>query len=442
MKRYIAAPDRTRSPDPAECCSLTPREVMGILGIKLAGHSEGRPVCNTVVHVGLFFDGTNNNMERDYEKPEPAKRFHSNIVRLHNAYPRETENTPGASEYFYRFYLPGVGTPFPQIGEMAESTYGRAFAAGGQARILWGLLQIYNAVHRAAFGGQSMMTDEEIAAKIKDYERRVDHQQRPDPEDPPRKRKDWFVPLTQELSKKLRAKLDVKRLPRIPLVSVSVFGFSRGAVQARAFCYWFQDALQDGKFAGIDTDIRFLGLFDSVATVGTSDSMHHSLGLPRWLASGHSGWAAEILKPLPALVKKTVHYISAHEQHMNFPVTRIVGGQNVEEVLYPGMHSDVGGRLWGGRPGQGTGWPVLADVADPAAAYVQGGPAGWRAAYPDLGHGRQGASRPGGGPQHGAGLEPVHAVEPLRRRALQRADQPALRALFPVACVAAAAFGT
>ncbi|MGO4815740.1 hypothetical protein AB4156_40220, partial [Cupriavidus sp. 2MCAB6] len=204
MKRYIAAPDRTLTPDPAKCCSLTPGEVMGILGIKLAGHSEGKPVCNTVVNVGLFFDGTNNNMERDYKKPEAAKRFHSNIVRLHNAYPPEERNKPGESEYFYRVYLPGVGTPFPQIGEMGESTYGRAFAAGGQARILWGLLQIYNAVHRAAFSDRAMMDDDEIAAKIKDYERRVDHQQRPDPEDPPRKRKDWFAPLTQELSKKLR----------------------------------------------------------------------------------------------------------------------------------------------------------------------------------------------------------------------------------------------
>ena len=97
------------------------------------------------------------------------------------------------------------------------------------------------------------------------------------------------MPLTQELSKKLRTRLDVKRLPRIPLVSAWVSGFSRGAVQARAFCYWFQDAPRDGKFAGIDTDIHFLRLFDSVATVGTSDSMHHALGLPRWRASTWQG---------------------------------------------------------------------------------------------------------------------------------------------------------
>jgi len=353
MSGHIAAPDRTLALDPAQCCSLTPTEMMRMLGTKPASTFGAGKRCQTIVNVGLFFDGTNNNMERDYNKPAPAKRFHSNVVRLFNAYPDDKHNTPDRSEYFYPFYLPGVGTPFPQIGEMGESTMGRAFAAGGQARILWGLLQVYNAVHRAAFSDLSMMTDDEIAARIKDYERRVDHHQddRIYPEDPPMKRKDWFVPLTQELSGKLRKQLDMKRKPEIPFVSLSVFGFSRGAVEARAFCYWFQDALQDGKFAGIDTEIRFLGLFDSVATVGASDSMHESMALPRWLSSGHSGWAAEILKPLPSLVKKTVHYIAAHEQRMNFPSTRVLGA-NVEEVLFPGMHSDVGGGYGAGDQGK------------------------------------------------------------------------------------------
>lgn len=351
MMKYIGAPDRTLPADPAECCSLTMAEQMLVLRIKPACSFESRPKCQTVVNVGLFFDGTNNNMERDYKKPPPARRSHSNIVRLHNAYPDEEGNTPEKDDYFYRVYMPGVGTPFPQIGETGENTFGRAFAAGGQARILWGVLQVYNAVHRAAFQNAPLLTDDDIASKIKDYENCVDHQQRPDPESPPLQRKDWFAPLTQELSAKLRAKLDAKRQPEIPFVSLSVFGFSRGAVEARAFCYWFQDVLHDGKFAGIATEIRFLGLFDSVATVGTSDSMHQSLGLPRWLSSGHSGWAAEILKPLPSLVKKTVHYIAAHEQRMNFPVTRVFG-ENVEEVLYPGTHSDVGGGYGAGDQGK------------------------------------------------------------------------------------------
>jgi len=353
MSEHIAAPNRAFTPDPAVCCSLTPAEMMRVLGTRPAVAFGAGPRCQTIVNVGLFFDGTNNNMERDYTQPTPDKRFHTNIVRLFNAFPDDKQNTPDKSEYFYPFYAPGVGTPFPKIGEDGESKYGRAFAAGGQTRILWGLLQVYNAVHRAAFGDRLMMTDDEIAAKIRDYERRVEYHQddRVFPEDPPMKRKDWFVPLTQELSSKLRRQLDMKRKPEIPLVSLSVFGFSRGAVQARAFCYWFQDAIQDGKFAGIDTEIRFLGLFDSVATVGSSDSVHESMALPRWLSSGHSGWAAEILKPLPSVVKKTVHHIAAHEQRMNFPSTRVSGG-NVEEVLYPGMHSDVGGGYGAGDQGK------------------------------------------------------------------------------------------
>ena len=67
----------------------------------------------------------------------------------------------------------------------------------------------------------------------------------------------------------------------------------------------------------IDTEIQFLGLFDSVASVGASASLHEQFAL--WMFSGHCSWAAEILLPLPALVTKTVHLMAAHENRMNFP---------------------------------------------------------------------------------------------------------------------------
>ncbi|EYS93811.1 hypothetical protein CF68_26010 [Cupriavidus sp. SK-4] len=41
-------------------------------------------------------------------------------------------------------------------------------------------------------------------------------------------------------------------------------------------------------------------------------------------------------------MKKTVHLIAAHEMRMNFPLTR-VRGNNVEEWIFPGVHSDIGG---------------------------------------------------------------------------------------------------
>ncbi|EYS93812.1 hypothetical protein CF68_26015 [Cupriavidus sp. SK-4] len=182
--------------------------------------------------------------------------------------------------------MPGVGTRFEQIGEDTETQDGKAFAKGGQARILWAVMQVYNAVHRCVFK-QTMLTPEEMKALIQDYEDKVDHHQRPDPEAAPINRHEWFKPLSDRLSQKLRERLLAKQTPSVPKVTLSVFGFSRGAVEARAFCYWYQDTLQDGKFLGaIDTEITFLGLFDSVATVGTSASMNEQFGL--WMLSGHS----------------------------------------------------------------------------------------------------------------------------------------------------------
>lgn len=309
--------------------------------------NDAGPNCHNIVNVGLFFDGTNNNMKRDYVGEPPATRYHSNVVRLYLAYPER--NSAASTNQYFRYYMPGVGTPFPEIDETKETQNGKAFSKGGQARILWAVLQVYNAVHATVYEGQPLLTDKEMAALIRDYEEKVDYKRKPNPEDPPIFRRDWFQPLTERLSQKLRDQLVAKRLPSVPLVSLSVFGFSRGAVEARAFCYWYQDALQNGLFAGIETEIKFLGLFDSVASVGPPASVHEQFGI--WMASGHSSWAAEILKPLPDLVKKTLHLMAAHEVRMNFPLTRVVGG-NAEEWLFPGVHSDVGGGYLPGSQGR------------------------------------------------------------------------------------------
>ncbi len=50
---------------------------------------------------------------------------------------------------YYPFYIPGVGTPFPGIGEKEASMLGMGFAAGGDARIVFGLLHVLNSMHRS-----------------------------------------------------------------------------------------------------------------------------------------------------------------------------------------------------------------------------------------------------------------------------------------------------
>ena len=322
--------------------------------------------CCIPVHVGLFFDGTNNNMERDLngkriglaidpqtKKPVlmPNRKMvaeqcsHSNVVRLHRAFPGDKQ-----SSGYYRNYIPGVGTEFEKIGEPTESTEGKAFAKGGQPRIMWGIFQVLNAIHRTAFEDAPLYDDDKVGEFAQAYGNEADRSEQDASGDSHYvSHKGWF---SRHLDK-LKAALAAKKKPEIPSLRLSVFGFSRGAAEAVAFCHFFNDLLEDGKLIGISTDICFLGLFDVVASVGTSDSMRKTMPGPDWLFDGHRSWAKRILDPLPACVKAGKHFISAHELRMNFPVTVIQG--NIEEVYFPGVHSDVGGGYAPGEQGKSRG---------------------------------------------------------------------------------------
>ncbi|AKZ63362.1 hypothetical protein F506_12390 [Herbaspirillum hiltneri N3] len=298
-----------------------------------------------MVRIGLFFDGTSNNKYRD----EP-NQTHTNIVKLFNAHKDIKGDGYLKDSSCFRFYIPGVGTRFPENQEWKETQEGKAMGKGGQARILFGILQVYNAVYQAFNDGTRLFTDSELTAKLKSYVRDVDNNY--DKEYPQHeRRRRWFTQLRDELNDRLQARRDIIIRPRIPMIRVAVFGFSRGAIEARSFCYWL-DATLEGKstLAGMPIQINFLGLFDSVASVGLPHSVAQTT--PFRFIDGHFSWAAETLTPLPALVKQTVHYIAAHEQRMNFPVTR-VQGNNVEEVLYPGVHADVGGGYCPREQGRG-----------------------------------------------------------------------------------------
>ncbi|MDW5417096.1 DUF2235 domain-containing protein [Iodobacter sp. CM08] len=287
--------------------------------------------------IGIFFDGTNNNMIRD-EKDYS----HSNIVRLFKVHKTSQQEDMLLKDGCYAIYVPGVGTRFKANKEYRETADGKAMAKGGQARILYALFHVYNAVYKAINNNSDWLDEEGIAKKIEQYKRDVEQQNNYDPQmrrERPN-RKTWFADLREELNAKLQEVRSAKPKPAIPLIRVSVFGFSRGAIEARAFCCWLDAALDHGTLCGIPLEINFLGLFDSVASVGLANSAAETT--PLWFANGHFDWASETLKPLPSLVKKTVHFIAAHELRMNFPVTRVLGG-NASEYIYPGVHSDVGG---------------------------------------------------------------------------------------------------
>lgn len=273
-------------------------------------NGQKMPSCQSMVRIGLFFDGTNNNRDRD-----EGVKGHTNIVKLFKTHKDVDERNFLNDLDSFRFYIPGVGTRFPENQEWTETQDGKAMGKGGQARILFGILQVYNAVYRALNDNRPLYDPKQITAKLKSYPRDVE--QNYDQEYPEQiRRQKWFTYLRDELNNQLQTARDLIRQPRIPLIRVAVFGFSRGAIQARSFCYWL-DAALDGKnsLAGIPIEINFLGLFDSVASIGLPHSAARTT--PLTFVDGHFSWAAETLKPLPSLVKQTVHYIAAHEQRMN-----------------------------------------------------------------------------------------------------------------------------
>lgn len=332
-----------------------------------AQHDEEKRPCAVLVSAGIFFDGTNNNRDRDRSgvrtgvpvegtdtptkiasrKLHPEEMSHSNVVRLFLAYPQN------ANQGYHSFYIPGPGTPFPEINEFTESSSGKAFAKGGQPRIIWGLFQALNAVH-LTISGKSIYPDKEIGEMALAYAYQVGVPRRDagDSSEPVTHR-DWFAPHIL----KLAVARGAQPKPAIPLVSLSVFGFSRGAAEAAAFCHLFEELLEDGKLAGIPAEIKFLGVFDTVATVGGSASVARTLPLPGALFDGHWTWANHILKPLPACVKAGAHYIASHELRMNFPVTRLSAncGDNFKEIYFPGVHSDSGGGYAPGEYGKSIG---------------------------------------------------------------------------------------
>ncbi|MEJ2792669.1 DUF2235 domain-containing protein, partial [Iodobacter sp. LRB] len=152
----------------------------------------------------------------------------------------------------------------------------------------------------------------------------------------------------------------IRGSPTIRSVRISVFGFSRGAAEARVFCSWLQKYYSDG-IAGIPLKIDFLGIFDTVASVGLANSV------PIGGVEGHYAWASVENLQVSSAVKRCVHLVSAHEVRGSFPLDSIGSGAHCKEVVYPGVHSDVGG----GYPPNDQGRSIGAGAAGDAKKLSQ-----------------------------------------------------------------------
>jgi hypothetical protein len=114
--------------------------------------------------------------------------------------------------------------------------------------------------------------------------------------------------------------------------TIDVVGYSRGAATARLFLHHieqsFDELLVEGKALTSPPPVRFLGLFDTVA----------SFDLP-WTEK-ERGFSPHI----PEFVEHTFHAMALDESRETFGIERCLGNpRKITEVWFRGGHADIGG---------------------------------------------------------------------------------------------------
>lgn len=280
--------------------------------------------CSDVVHIAVFFDGTGNNKDgtdQNMSAAEAAKTW-TNVARIWQS--ARMFDVANGNANVYPVYISGVGTPFngkalfpgeeKEIDREDGVIRGQGAGAGGTRRLDYGQQQINDALRMALLRNAKTL-DSKVARHA-------------------------AAGKAQSFAEVNRA-LGRHRL--IKQINVSIFGFSRGAALARAFCnQWLWQCKEDGgklSYEGYPIRFCFLGLFDTVA----------SFGLPATNAANNpvfGGFEGRDLV-VDERVERCVHQVAGHELRFAFPVDLIRrDGQlagNWLETVYPGAHSDVGG---------------------------------------------------------------------------------------------------
>ncbi|UXY15136.1 DUF2235 domain-containing protein [Chitiniphilus purpureus] len=329
----------------AEKCSPTPLKLRGSEERILEANKDAPNClrCEEDIHLGFFFDGTNNNKYRD-----TPGNCHSNVARLYEAYPGEatvkqlaiargepkpdetaTWSKQRASDKanYRKTYIPGVGTPFKELGdtglngfvtengkqrEISDRKDGLGFATHGEARICWALLQVTNHLHSilGTPDPQRWVQDAKLARRMANANGQWDKileaydLGRDDSGSAVRAR--ILQRCAAELAQAIAQRQPLqRRTPRLRRIRVSVFGFSRGAAKARVFLNWLREAY-GGGIAGLPLTVDFIGVFDTVASVGLAN-WGPSVGM-----DGHYGWASIRNMAIPDGIR-CVHLVAAHE---------------------------------------------------------------------------------------------------------------------------------
>lgn len=344
--------------------------------------------CDTNLFFGFFHDGTRNNYGASIKAKDHTQ---SNVARLYSCFPGRSipgvipgepkwEHAPEQFTHFFRVYTAGVGSAFDLVddsGRGMDETLGAAMAYKGEPRIIWTLLQAMNNLHRYFHKDAPLISATEARelyrkisltrislecmadappAEFDDYDQRTHFAARQE-----------FTVLLQRLHKAIVYHIPCSdgSKPRntdpgiVKQIYVSVFGFSRGAAAARAFANWLValcklDAELLGRsgttLGGFPVNFDFLGLFDTVSSVGLANTLN--------TADGHWGWAdAEVSLRVPKEFVECLHLVSGHEIRRSFPLDSISFKGMFEsgrtEVVYPGVHSDIGGGYLPKEQGKG-----------------------------------------------------------------------------------------
>ena len=143
-----------------------------------------------------------------------------------------------------------MGTSFPQVADRGGT--GAALSTGAAERVVWALVQMVNSVHRY-FLAQPLIGNAEASRLARHVEinreqlekARTPRQKQTLYEESIPKTREHFRSILERLHKALR--LHMPRPGALPEkidpgivtgIEASIFGFSRGATQARAFANW------------------------------------------------------------------------------------------------------------------------------------------------------------------------------------------------------------
>ncbi|WP_434666490.1 phospholipase effector Tle1 domain-containing protein [Paraburkholderia sp. A3BS-1L] len=252
---------------------------------------------------------------------------------------------------------------------------GMGFGAGGDARIVFGLLHVLNVMHQSLDNYDTPMIERQTVQALcsnawLSIQTGVEGGT-PNTLSPADQRaldkvgmKDQGGLLTlnghshrttflKQQFAQLAQKIDEIPSPKLVEVFIDVFGFSRGAAEARVFCNWLDECCDGDTLAQVKTHIRFLGIFDTVAAVGLGPAAS------RW-TNGHEAWGEAKNLRISPRVRHCEHYVAMHEQRESFPLEDVkTPGDELpprcRQFRFPGMHSDLGGGYLPGEQGKNGG---------------------------------------------------------------------------------------